>query len=87
MQYRRALDPDVFLTNWSYVDHLFIPPGATDGLHRHMGVEEIYYRPQRQRHGSRSARRPRPSIRETLFRFGSTSRTPLPLPVGMASSL
>jgi len=43
VQYRRALDTDVFLTNWSYVDHLLIPAGASDGLHRHMGVEEIYY--------------------------------------------
>jgi mannose-6-phosphate isomerase-like protein (cupin superfamily) len=43
VQYRRALDPDVFLTNWAYVDHLLIPSGASDGLHRHTGVEEIYY--------------------------------------------
>jgi mannose-6-phosphate isomerase-like protein (cupin superfamily) len=43
VQYRRALDSDVFLTNWAYVDHLLIPAGASDGLHRHMGVEEIYY--------------------------------------------
>lgn len=43
VQYRRALDSDVFLTNWAYVDHLLIPPGASDGLHRHAGVEEIYY--------------------------------------------
>jgi mannose-6-phosphate isomerase-like protein (cupin superfamily) len=41
--YRRALDPSVFLTNWSYVDHLVLPPGASDGLHRHAGVEEVYY--------------------------------------------
>lgn len=43
VQYRRALDPDVFLTNWSYMDHLSIPPGASDGMHRHEHVEEIYY--------------------------------------------
>jgi len=43
VQYRRALDSDVFLTNWSYIDHLLIPNGASDGLHRHEYVEEIYY--------------------------------------------
>ncbi len=41
--YRRALDPTVFLTNWSYVDHLVLPPGASEGMHRHTGVEEVYY--------------------------------------------
>jgi mannose-6-phosphate isomerase-like protein (cupin superfamily) len=43
VQYRRALDADVFLTNWAYMDHLLIPSGATEGLHRHASVEEIYY--------------------------------------------
>ena len=43
VEYRRALDPDVFLTNWAYVDHLLIPPGASDGVNYHRGVEEIYY--------------------------------------------
>jgi mannose-6-phosphate isomerase-like protein (cupin superfamily) len=43
VQYRRALDPAVFLTNWSYVDHLVLPPGTSEGRHRHTGVEEVYY--------------------------------------------
>jgi mannose-6-phosphate isomerase-like protein (cupin superfamily) len=42
-RYRRALDPTVFHTNWSYVDHLLLPPGVTEGLHHHPGIEEIYY--------------------------------------------
>jgi mannose-6-phosphate isomerase-like protein (cupin superfamily) len=43
VKYRRALDSDTFETNWAYVDHLLIPPGASEGLHYHNGVEEIYY--------------------------------------------
>ncbi len=43
VQYRRCLHPEVFLTNWSYVDHLFLPPGTSEGRHLHTGVEEVYY--------------------------------------------
>jgi mannose-6-phosphate isomerase-like protein (cupin superfamily) len=42
-RYRRALDPSVFQTNWAYMDHLLLPPGASEGLHRHPGIEEVYY--------------------------------------------
>lgn len=43
VQYRRCLHPEVFLTNWSYVDHLILPSGTSEGRHRHVGVEEVYY--------------------------------------------
>jgi len=43
VKYRRALDPTVFLSNWSYMDHLIITPGASEGLHRHPKVGEVYY--------------------------------------------
>ncbi|MFN0102897.1 MAG: cupin domain-containing protein [Bryobacteraceae bacterium] len=43
VMYRRALTPEVFYTNWSYVDHVLVPPGAAIGAHRHEGVEEFYY--------------------------------------------
>lgn len=43
VKYRRALDPAVFLTNWAYVDHLVISPGASEGLHRHPQLGEVYY--------------------------------------------
>lgn len=40
--YRRALGPTVFSTNWAYVDHYVVPPGASIGRHVHNGVEEVY---------------------------------------------
>jgi mannose-6-phosphate isomerase-like protein (cupin superfamily) len=43
VQYRRALEPSVFYTNWSYIDHLLLPPGSSEGVHRHPGIEEVYY--------------------------------------------
>jgi len=43
VQYRRALDPSVFLTNWSYVDHMLLPPGSSTSPHIHREVTEVYY--------------------------------------------
>ena len=43
IRYRRALTPDVFTTNWSYVDHMVVPKGASAPKERHEGVEEFYY--------------------------------------------
>ena len=43
VQYRRALDPTIFMTPWAYVDHLVLSPGATVGPHMHHEIAEIYY--------------------------------------------
>ena len=43
VRYRRALGPEVFRSNWGYVDHMMIPPGSSLGYHRHDLQEEIFY--------------------------------------------
>ncbi len=43
VQYRRALEPTVFLGPWAYVDHLVIPPGSSVGPHADADFGGFYY--------------------------------------------
>jgi mannose-6-phosphate isomerase-like protein (cupin superfamily) len=43
VQYRRALQPQNFLSPWAYVDDLVLPPGAMVGKHLHREVAEVFY--------------------------------------------
>jgi mannose-6-phosphate isomerase-like protein (cupin superfamily) len=41
--YRSIWDKADFRTNWLFVNHYVVPPGATIGYHRHDHVEEVYF--------------------------------------------
>ena len=43
VQYRRVLDPSVFFTAWSYVDHIAIPPGASIGPDATPDMSSFFY--------------------------------------------
>mgnify|MGYP001489640569 CR=1 FL=1 len=43
VRYRRALQPSVFSTPWSYVDHLVVPPSASVGNAAKPGMSEVLY--------------------------------------------
>jgi mannose-6-phosphate isomerase-like protein (cupin superfamily) len=43
VQYRRALQPSVFLGPWAYVDHLVLAPGSATAPQAHQEIGEFYY--------------------------------------------
>jgi mannose-6-phosphate isomerase-like protein (cupin superfamily) len=43
ISYRRVFGPEIFSTNWSYVDHAIIPAGISTAKKQLEATEEVYY--------------------------------------------